>query len=198
MSPNDDPLEDDLPLSQPAEAAGEGSVLPLALTAAFLALSLAALATAYRIAGLSSLSSPGAVPLAASLAMVAGAGLALRSQLAAFRRRRAAGTAAAPRDGAATRRLVGIGALAVLLAVLLEPLGFLPAAALFLFPAIVFLAPGRPVSAAAITILALAFVYAVFRLVFEVVLPEGIVPEREIIAAVEDALGRLFGGPAGP
>ena len=47
---------------------------------------------------------------------------------------------------------------------------------------------GNPLANAAMSVGALLVTYVVFRLVFQVVLPEGIVPEREIIAWIE----RLF------
>ncbi len=77
-------------------------------------------------------------------------------------------------------------------AALLGPLGFLPASFLFLFAAIQFLWRRNPGLTLLMAVAALAVAYAVFRLVFQVVLPEGIVPEREIMAWVEN----LFAGGA--
>ena len=73
-------------------------------------------------------------------------------------------------------------------AALLDVLGFLPASLLFLFVAIHFLHRRHVAFSFAVALGALIAIYVVFRLVFSVVLPEGIVPEREIMAWIE----RLF------
>jgi hypothetical protein len=41
-----------------------------------------------------------------------------------------------------------------------------------------------------VSVASLIVIYVIFRLLFQVVLPEGIVPEREIMSAI----GNMFGG----
>ena len=75
-------------------------------------------------------------------------------------------------------------------AVLLKPLGFVPTSFLFLLGLIKLFSArswGFSSSAAAGSV---ALIYIIFRLVFSVLMPAGIVPEGEILAAI----GHLFGG----
>ena len=79
------------------------------------------------------------------------------------------------------------GALAY--AVLLKPLGFVPTSFLFLLGLIKLFSArswGFSISAAAGSV---ALIYIIFRLVFSVLMPAGIVPEGEVLAAI----GHLFG-----
>ena len=74
-------------------------------------------------------------------------------------------------------------------AVLLKPLGFVPTSFLFLLGLIKLFSArswGFSISAAAGSV---ALIYIIFRLVFSVLMPAGIVPEGEILAAI----GHLFG-----
>ena len=75
----------------------------------------------------------------------------------------------------------------------IEPLGFLPSSLIFLFVGMKLLYRGGWVASAVISIGALIAIYVVFRLVFQVVLPEGIVPEGEWLAAIRG----LFSGGQG-
>jgi hypothetical protein len=136
----------------------------------------------YRIAGFSALSSPGAFPLAASAVMVIAATIVVIGNLR--RRGRLSGEAVMP---ATIALFIG---LVVAYAVALVPLGFVLASFAFLTLATKLLYRagwGRCIGLAAVS---LVVIYVVFRLVFQVVLPEGIVPEREWMAS----LGALFGG----
>ena len=142
------------------------------------------------IEGPTTLSSPAAFPLAAS-AMMTFAALIVVVKTARM--------SATP--GSAARilfsqilpaRIVIFAAMIAVYAALLGPLGFLPASFLFLFAAIQFLWRQPTARTLAMTLVALIIAYGLFRLVFQVVLPEGIVPEREIMAWIED----LFAGGA--
>ncbi|MEC8082003.1 MAG: tripartite tricarboxylate transporter TctB family protein, partial [Pseudomonadota bacterium] len=82
--------------------------------------------------------------------------------------------------------IVGIVmALILIFAIMLESLGFILSSFFFLFVGIQFLYQKSVLTTLTITVLSLVVVYIIFRLVFQVVLPEGIVPEREILAAIE-------------
>lgn len=151
---------------------------------AVLAVSLALFWQSYSISGFSSLSSPGAFPLAASAAMVLGSLLVVRDNL----RRNRAG---AKKDRTPVVNLTGIlfTILIVAYAVLLSPLGFLLSSFLFLMASMTLLYRGGLLKTLAVVVPTLAVIYVIFRLVFQVVLPEGIVPEREIMAAIGDFFG---------
>lgn len=134
---------------------------------------------AYNISEFSSLSSPGAFPLAASAVMV------LASCVTFFN------TLKAP--AAEGVRFVYhcfppsvaiIMALILIYSVVLESLGFVLSSFAFLFVSIQFLYRRSVLTTLAITLIALIVVYVIFRLVFQVVLPEGMVPEREILSSI--------------
>lgn len=141
----------------------------------------------YRIAGFSALSSPGALPLAASaLLVLAALGVVVqdlrrvhavaggwRWRLQAF-----ADTITPPVVAVFVALVIGY-------ALLLDVLGFLPASLLFLLLALQWLRRGSPLHNLLIALVSLLAVYIIFRLVFTVVLPEGLVPERAILAWFE-------------
>lgn len=145
----------------------------------------------YRISGFSALSSPGAFPLAASAVMVLAALIVVVNDL----RRRAAdrGRAGDRADSFSSRVtptvVVVFAGFVIGYSALLDVLGFLPSSLLFLFVAIQFLHRGSVAFSLAVSLGSLIAIYVVFRLVFTVVLPEGIVPEREIMAWAERLLG---------
>lgn len=152
-----------------------------------LALSLFVLHTAYGISGLSGPSTPGAFPMAAGAAMTVASAVTV------------ARNAAMPADpdpqagflGRIVPPAVGVFfGLVCVFAVLFDSAGFLIASFVFLFASILYLHRRGALTALWLALAALAAIYVVFRLVFQVILPEGVVPEREIIAAV----GRLFAG----
>jgi hypothetical protein len=64
---------------------------------------------------------------------------------------------------------------------LLKPLGFLPTAALFLIAAIKILSPWGWPRTVVTALGALALIWIVFRVIFTVLLPSGVVPEAEVI-----------------
>lgn len=156
-----------------------------------LALSLILLWQAWKISGLTGLSTPGAFPMAAAATMAIAALVVVIGDL-----RRPHET-----DGGKTERardffstvtpsvIMVFAGFVIGYSALLDTLGFLPASFLFLFAGIQFLHRGSVGFSFAVALGALIAIYAVFRLVFQVVLPEGIVPEREIMAWVETLIG---------
>jgi len=145
---------------------------------------------AYEISGFDGLSTPGAFPLAAAVAMVVASVIVVigdskrppevEGQIA--EQMRSFSTFIAPSV------VIIFAGFVVGFAALLDALGFLPASFLFLFAAIHFLHRGSVGFSALVALGSLIVIYALFRLIFQVVLPEGIVPEREIMAWV----GNLF------
>lgn len=157
----------------------------IAFNAALFAFSLVLLWSAYGISGFASLSSPGSLPMAVALVMVLSSGAILLDNLRNTHP-----------DGTRFFRDVLPPAVIVTMllitgyAVLLVPLGFIPASVLFLVLAIVYLRRGGLVYALAVSIGALIVIYVVFRLIFTVLMPAGIVPEADMLAAIS----HLFGG----
>ena len=165
-----------------------------------LAASLFLLREALAIGPLSRPSAPGGVPVVASAVMALAALHVLADALLG---RRQAPDPADPLPDPLAGTPTGLAglwplalavALAVGFALLVDRLGFLIAGTLFL--TLAFRAIGRrrwrvalPVAVAVILV-----VWLLFRLVFQVLLPEGIVPERAILAAVEDWLAARLGG----
>jgi hypothetical protein len=146
--------------------------------ATLLGLGLAALAAALAIPG-EGPASPGALPVAAAVVMV-GAGAANLAQ--AWRRR--AGVVAGRSPGLRWRTAAAL-ALTATLAAALAPLGFLLAGVLFM--TLTALALGaRPLPAAVAALGVVATVWVVFRLLFEVTLPTGPIPEAAWLAGVGD------------
>lgn len=152
---------------------------------ATLAVSIALLWQSYEISGFTALSSPGSFPMAASAAMVLGSILVVRENV----RRNRAG-AGVERTPLFTLTGLVFAGLIVVYALLLEPVGFLLSSFLFLTAGMLLLYRGGIVKTLGIVLLTLVLIYVVFRLVFQVVLPEGIIPERQIMAAI----GSFFGG----
>jgi len=134
---------------------------------------LAAFGQAYGISGFSGLSTPGVFPMLATGTMVA-SGLFI---LAGTVRRPAEpgdGTAAARfmREFLPLRHCVLLGLMLAYLAAL-PLIGFVPASGLFLFAAFQFLWRRNPLLTLVLSGAALAAIYVVFRVVFQVVLPQG-------------------------
>ena len=146
-----------------------------------LAVSVVLLWQAYGISGFSALSSPGAFPMAAAASMV------IASVIVVLGNARSKGALSDARVMPVTVA-VFIG-LVVAYAAALGPLGFLPASLIFLTLGMRLLYRRGGGRAFGLSLMSLIVVYVVFRLVFQVVLPEGIVPERDIIAGI----GNLFG-----
>lgn len=134
---------------------------------------LTAFGQAYGISGFSGLSTPGVFPMLATGAMVL-SGLFI---LAATVRRPAepgTGSAAARfmREFLPLRHCVMLALMLAYLAAL-PLIGFVAASALFLFAAFQFLWRRNVLLTALIAAVSLAAIYVVFRIVFQVVLPQG-------------------------
>lgn len=147
----------------------------------FLVLSLVMLWSAYGISGFAALSSPGSVPMATTLAMTVAAGLVL------------AETLKCPSDPQKTIRrdvlpgtILVMAAMLLAYALLLRPLGFLPTSALFLVVSIRILGRRGWTFTLATALGSLVAIYLVFRIVFTVLMPAGIVPEGEILQWIRD------------
>ncbi|HPY39043.1 MAG TPA: tripartite tricarboxylate transporter TctB family protein [Thiolinea sp.] len=137
---------------------------------------------AYKIAGFSALSSPGAIPMAASATMVISACIIVAKE---FSRPKAEGGAKAFFVQILPFTLAVMCGLIILFAVVLQKVGFILTGLSFLFFSIWFLQKRGPASAALIALLCVVVIYVLFRLIFQVILPEGIIPERDIIASVK-------------
>lgn len=139
-------------------------------------ISLIAVLSAYGISGFEALSSPGAFPLAVSAVMLIASAIIVAQS---FR---------LPKSMTVTSlgtilpwRVLFMIVMVVLYALVVQPLGFLPTSFLFVFLSIQVLGGGNVLRNIGYTALSLVLIYAVFRLIFSVLMPEGIVPEREII-----------------
>lgn len=145
--------------------------------AAFLLLaSLGLLVSAYGISGFEALSAPGSVPMATASVMVISSALVLVRTL----RLPLSRTETVLRD--ILPPVVMVMALFLLAyGVLLRPLGFLPTSLLFLVAAIKLLSRRGWVWTLGIALGALVVIWLVFRLVFTVLMPAGILPEAEFV-----------------
>jgi putative tricarboxylic transport membrane protein len=83
---------------------------------------------------------------------------------------------------AVTIAMIGAYALA------LKPVGFIPTSFVFLAVLIRYLSGRSLLQSVLLSLGIVALVYAVFRLVFTVLMPPGIVPEGEILAFVRSLL----------
>ncbi|PTV96648.1 tripartite tricarboxylate transporter TctB family protein [Rhodobacter aestuarii] len=146
------------------------------------AVSLFLFYTATQISGLSGLAEPGSFPMFATGMMV------ITSTIITFK------TLRLPHSDVHGWKSVfpGLVILTIILmgfyALALQPVGFLPTSFVFLTIANWVMARGNPLRAALTSALSLVLVYVVFRLVFSVLMPEGIVPEREILAYIGSIL----------
>lgn len=152
-----------------------------------LALALGLLAHAYGISGFSGLSSPGAFPMAVAAVMTIAATVIVVGNA------RAAEFSAA----AVLPPVVTVFFLMVLaFAFVLDAFGFIIAATCFLLVAIGYLDRHSVLRTVATTLTAIVVIYIIFRLIFRVILPEGVLPERAWLAAAGDWLRAMFaGGP---
>lgn len=143
---------------------------------ALLAASLGLLRSAYGISGFEALSAPGSVPMATTFVMV------VTSAIVLWR------TARLPLDRTETiakdilpRVVLIFAGFLVAYGVLLRPLGFLPTSALFLIGSIKVLGNRGWGGTILVSFGSLAVIWLVFRIVFTVLMPAGIVPESEFI-----------------
>ena len=135
----------------------------------------------YEIAGFSALSSPGSFPLAASALML------ISSCIVAVQNLKLPKQEGAIFSVDIMPKIVAV-TLAILLifSVVLETVGFILTAFVFLVASIRYLHRSSWQRTLLLSTMILVIIYVVFRLIFQVVLPEGIVPEREIMAWFED------------
>lgn len=138
--------------------------------------SLYLLWSAYGISGFEALSAPGAVPMATTAAMVISA-LVILVKTA---RRPKVTTETLSRDILPVKVIVFVVFLAAFGALLI-PLGFLPTAALFLIASVKLLSDRGWGFAIGVSLFTLLIIWIVFRIVFTVLMPAGIVPEAEIL-----------------
>ncbi|MBL8587289.1 MAG: tripartite tricarboxylate transporter TctB family protein [Methylobacteriaceae bacterium] len=149
------------------------------------AFSLFLLWKAIEIDGFSALSSSGALPMGAAATMVVSAVLiAMKTLKSEPDKTETFAVNILPRD-------VWTGvALIIAYAVLLVPLGFLPTSFLFLFVMTKALSGRSWFFCLWTSAVTLVSIYLVFRVVFAVLMPEGIVPEGQILAW----FGKLLSG----
>ena len=140
------------------------------------AASLFLLYSAYGISEFEALSAPGAIPMATTFVM------AVSALLVTVR------TSRLPRVTTETLSkdilpgmVILFVAFLILFGLLLKPLGFVPTAALFLTVAIKVLAQKGWGYTLAVSLGSLIAIWIIFRVVFTVLLPAGIVPEAEFI-----------------
>jgi putative tricarboxylic transport membrane protein len=155
-----------------------------AFAAILLVGSLVLLWSAYGISGFRALSAPGTVPMATTLVMVVTAGIVLARTL---RLPKAPGEKVG--HDILPLRVVLFVALLVAYGLALKPLGFLPTSALFLLLSLRFLSGRGWGWALLVSAGALLAIWLVFRIVFTVLLPPGIVPEAEIIQVFRNLWG---------
>ena len=138
--------------------------------------SLFLLYSAYGISAFKALSSPGSVPMATTLVMV------VSSFIIALRTSRLSKVAheTLSKDILPVMVILFIGFL-VIFGLLLKPLGFVLTAALFLTIAIKVLARRGWGYTLTVALGSLVVIWIVFRVVFTVLLPAGILPEAEFI-----------------
>ncbi|PIB25602.1 hypothetical protein BFP76_00200 [Amylibacter kogurei] len=138
--------------------------------------SLFLLYTAYGISGFKALSSPGSVPMATTLVMVVSA---LIVTIRTSRLNKVAHETLS-KDILPVMVILFIGFL-VIFGLLLKPLGFVLTAALFLIIAIKVLARKGWGYTLTVALVSLVVIWIIFRVVFTVLLPVGILPEAEFI-----------------
>lgn len=156
----------------------------LAFAAVLLVFSLALLWNAYGISGFTALSGAGAIPMATSFVMALTAGIVMLK------------TARLPLDRTETLARDILPGVVVIFAVflvaygfLLRPLGFLPTSALFLIATIKLLSRRSLAWTVLVSLGSLIVVWLIFRIVFTVLMPAGIVPEGEIIQMFRNLIG---------
>lgn len=131
------------------------------------------LVLAWRISGFSSVSSPGAFPMAAAVVMV----ISMVSLVVSNRKMEKPDTEGQSAELRAALRdifkpvFLIYTAIILLYMVLLQPLHFLPASFLFLVGSIIYLKGSSPLRSLGISAGLLACIYTIFHFLFRVVLP---------------------------
>lgn len=150
-----------------------------------LAASLFLLWNAYGISGFTSLSGAGSMPMAATALMVLTAGIVLAKTL-----RLPSAQGQTVRRDILPPVVIMLALMLVTYGLLLRPLGFLPTSALFLIAAIRILGQRSWIFSIAVSLGSLVVIWIVFRIVFTVLMPPGIVPEAAVVQVLRD----LFSG----
>ncbi len=145
--------------------------------------SLGLLGSAYGISGFTALSGAGSVPMATTAVMLVTSIIVLIQ------------TSIRPKVGSETfsrdilpATVIVMALMLVVYGMLLRPLGFLPTSALFLIVAIKFLSGRTWVFTFIVAIGSLIAIWLIFRIVFTVLMPPGIVPEAEFIQVFRDLI----------
>jgi putative tricarboxylic transport membrane protein len=148
----------------------------LVFAGVMLAASLGLLWSAYGISGFEALSAAGSVPMATTFVMV------VASLAVLFK------TAKLPLDRSETLakdilplKVVFFAIALAIYGLLLKPLGFLPTSALFLVAAVKYLSRRGWVWTLSVSLGSLIAIWLIFRIVFSVLMPAGILPEAEFI-----------------
>lgn len=139
--------------------------------------------SAYGISGFEALSAPGVVPMATSAVMIYSAGAILWEVF-----RKSPQTGETLTGNIIPQSIVVTIVMVALYALLLQPLGFIPTSVLFLIVMIRYLSRRGWGFCIGVSVGTVAVIYLIFRLIFTVLMPQGIVPEGEILAW----LGNLF------
>lgn len=139
--------------------------------------SLYLLWSAYGISGFEALSAPGAVPMVTTAIMVLCAALIFLETL----RKSKITSEKLSRDILPMPVIVTILAITAY-ALALTSFGFLPTSLIFLTGLICYLTKYSLLRSIILSLLIVALIYLLFRIVFTVLMPPGIVPEAEIIA----------------
>lgn len=143
--------------------------------------SLVLLNSAYGISGFQALSAPGTVPMATTLVLtVTALIIVIRTARLPLVTSESVSVDILPRV------VILFGVLLLAYGVLLQPLGFLPTSALFLSVAIKVLTRRSWVYTLIISLSSLFAIWLIFRIVFTVLMPAGIVPEAEFIQFFRD------------
>jgi putative tricarboxylic transport membrane protein len=160
----------------------------LAFVCVIALISLVCLWEAYGIAGFTSPSSPGAIPMFASAVMLVTAGLIAQKTWI---------RPANPREhwtvDILPRRVVMFVLLLVGYGLALNTVGFIPTSLVFLVIAIRVLSKRSWFFATLVGGLSLLLIWLIFRIVFTVLMPEGIVPEAELIQLFRNLLSTEVG-----
>lgn len=122
---------------------------------------------AYSISGLSSISSPGSVPMLAAFFLLVSAAFVLQDAL----KKNAAD--ASFLVTLMPKRILIFGLLTLGYVLVINLVGFVLSSLAFLFLSLVYLHRQGPLIAIVVSVNSLAVVYIVFRLAFKVILPEG-------------------------
>lgn len=132
--------------------------------------STACLFQSYKISGFNGLSEPGIFPMIATAAMLASALVILRDTLKLPSSKTRLSTFFAE---VCSPRFMIVVAMSCLYLLAMPWLGFTAASGIFLFSTIAYLWQNKLVWSLAVSVLSITIIYMIFRVVFQVVLPQG-------------------------